>query len=255
MFRLFRWSTLPAVVAIGAFVLVLSGPFSALSDDGILAAVTDPAIRSSVLRTVWTSVLSAGIATALAAPTAWHASQEKQWRVWTDTIVEVVLAMPPMVIGACLLLLFRRGLLVQADESIGVSFETTGVVVAQSVVATALAIRLLRTVFDSYPRDAIEVARVCGARPAVVFWSGVLPAIWRELAGAAALSWARAFGEFGPVLMFAGVTRFETEVLSTSIHLELSDGRLEVAAALSVGMMLVAAVAAIGVNRLTRRTR
>jgi molybdate transport system permease protein len=58
-----------------------------------------------------------------------------------------------------------------------------------------------------------------------------------------ALAWARALGEFGPILVFAGATRMRTEVLSTSVFLELSVGNLE--AALAVSLLMIAVAAAV----------
>jgi molybdate transport system permease protein len=63
------------------------------------------------------------------------------------------------------------------------------------------------------------------------------------------IAWARSLGEFGPILVFAGATRMKTEVLSTTVFLELSVGQLEAAVAVSL-LMVVAAMAVLGVVRL-----
>jgi molybdate transport system permease protein len=69
-----------------------------------------------------------------------------------------------------------------------------------------------------------------------------LPEARRGVLTAATLAWARALGEFGPILVFAGATRLKTEVLSTTVFLELSIGHLEAAVAVSL-LMIAAAVA------------
>jgi molybdate transport system permease protein len=69
----------------------------------------------------------------------------------------------------------------------------------------------------------------------------VLPQARRGLVTAATLAWARALGEFGPILVFAGATRMRTEVLPTSVFLELSVGNVEAAVAVSLLMVLAAA--------------
>jgi molybdate transport system permease protein len=74
------------------------------------------------------------------------------------------------------------------------------------------------------------------------FWLVALPEAWRGLVSAFTLAWARALGEFGPILIFAGATRMRTEVLSTTVFLELSVGRLETAIAVSLLMIVVAIV-------------
>ena len=72
------------------------------------------------------------------------------------------------------------------------------------------------------------------------FWMVRFPEAWRGIVSAGTLAWARALGEFGPILIFAGATRMRTEVLSTTVFLELSVGRLEAAIAVSLLMVVVA---------------
>jgi molybdate transport system permease protein len=67
-----------------------------------------------------------------------------------------------------------------------------------------------------------------------------LPQAWKGVLTAFTISWARALGEFGPILVFAGATRFRTEVLSTSVFLELSVGQLDAAVAVSLMMVAMA---------------
>jgi molybdate transport system permease protein len=197
---------------------------------------------------VWTSLLGTALAMLVALPAAYAVSREAWARRWVGPLVDVPLAAPPLVIGVCLLLLFRgplRGL----DDRLGVSLDWPAVVLAQCVMATCLATRLLASVFDRVPTDVEAVARSLGATPWRAFTGAVLPACRPGVVAAGLLAWSRAFGEFGPVLVFAGVTRGRTEVLSTSIHLELSGGRLGRAAALSLLMLLTAAAVSAAVTR------
>ena len=69
-----------------------------------------------------------------------------------------------------------------------------------------------------------------------------LPQAWRGMMAAGTIAWARALGEFGPILVFAGATRMKTEVLSTSVFLGLSIGNLDAAVAVSLLMVLMAVV-------------
>jgi molybdate transport system permease protein len=77
----------------------------------------------------------------------------------------------------------------------------------------------------------------------------VLPQAWRGMVVALTIAWARSLGEFGPILVFAGATRMRTEVLSTTVFLELSVGQLEAAVAVSL-LMVLAAMLVLGVVRL-----
>ena len=87
-----------------------------------------------------------------------------------------------------------------------------------------------------------QVALTLGCSRSQAFWMVVLPSARRGLLTAATLAWARALGEFGPILVFSGATRMKTEVLPTTVFLELSVGNLEAAVAVSL-LMVVAAVA------------
>ena len=83
-------------------------------------------------------------------------------------------------------------------------------------------------------RSLEDAAANLGGSRLQVFRRVTLPLIGPSLAAGAVLAWARALGEFGPVLIFAGITRHKTEVLPTTIYLELSVGHLDSAVAVSV---------------------
>jgi molybdate transport system permease protein len=98
------------------------------------------------------------------------------------------------------------------------------------------------TTFDEIPRRQEQVALTLGCTRSQAFWRIALPQARRGLITAATLSWARSLGEFGPILIFAGATRMRTEVLPTSVFLELSVGQVEAALAVSMLMIIAAAV-------------
>jgi molybdate transport system permease protein len=122
------------------------------------------------------------------------------------------------------------------------------VILAQFSVAAAFAVRTMRVSFDQInPRDE-QVALTLGCTRSQAFWLVVLPEARRGLLTAATLAWARSMGEFGPILVFSGATRMKTEVLSTTVFLELSVGHLEAAVAVSL-LMIGAAVVVLLVLR------
>jgi molybdate transport system permease protein len=75
-----------------------------------------------------------------------------------------------------------------------------------------------------------------------------LPAAYRGMLAAAGVAWARSFGEFGPILVFAGAIRMKTEALPTTVWLELSVGNLEAAVAVSVLMVALAMLVLTGIR-------
>ncbi|MEL7238986.1 MAG: ABC transporter permease subunit, partial [Planctomycetota bacterium] len=123
-----------------------------------------------------------------------------------------------------------------------VSFEVPAIVIAQFVVATAFAARAMRATFDELSGRREAVAMTLGCTRGQAFVRVTLPEAKRGLLSAFTLAWARCLGEFGPVLVFAGTTRFKTEVLPTSIFLQLNIGDLQGALAVALLMVTLAAV-------------
>ena len=107
----------------------------------------------------------------------------------------------------------------------------------------------MRVTFDQIDTRAEQVALTLGSRRSQAFFQIVLPQAWRGIVAAMTIAWARSLGEFGPILVFAGATRMRTEVLSTTVFLELSVGQLEAAVAVSL-LMVLAAMGVLGIVRL-----
>jgi molybdate transport system permease protein len=121
-----------------------------------------------------------------------------------------------------------------------ITYAVPAVVLAQFVVASAFAVRTMRVTFEQISPRAEDVAMTLGCSRGRAFWLVTLPEAWRGVLAAGTLAWARSLGEFGPILVFAGATRMRTEVLATTVFLELSVGNLEAAVAVSVLMIGVA---------------
>lgn len=124
----------------------------------------------------------------------------------------------------------------------GVTYQIPGVILAQFAVSCAFAARTMRVTFEQINPRTESVAMTLGCTRAGAFWRVSLPQARRGLLTAASIAWARALGEFGPILVFAGATRMRTEVLPTTVFLELSIGNIEAAVAVSI-IMIVAALA------------
>jgi molybdate transport system permease protein len=160
-----------------------------------------------------------------------------------DAVLDIPIVLPPLVIGLSLLILFQTppGQFVQ--RFIPVTYAIPSVIIAQFTVACAFAVRTMRTTFDQINPRREQVALTLGCRRSQAFWLVVLPEARRGVLTAATLAWARSLGEFGPILVFSGATRMKTEVLPTTVFLELSVGNLE--AAVAVALLMVAAAVAV----------
>lgn len=118
-----------------------------------------------------------------------------------------------------------------------VTYGIPAVILAQFAVAGSFSIRTMKVTFDQLSPRTENVALTLGCTRAQAFWLVVVPEARRGIVSAAGVAFARSLGEFGPILVFAGTTRMKTEVLSSTVFLELSVGRLN--NALTVSMVLV----------------
>ncbi len=239
----------------GVYILLIVGLVAAQASftapSHILAALQNPeiryAIRLSLLSCTLTTILSLWVAVALGYLLARF---EFPGKTLIDSIVDIPIVLPPLVVGLALLLLFQAGLLRWFEENVlVVTFAVPSVIVAQFAVACAFAVRTMRVTFEQISPRAEAVALTLGCSRAQAFWKVVFPEARRGLLTAATLAWARSLGEFGPILVFSGTTRMRTEVLPTTVYLEFSIGNIEAAAAVSL-LMLVAAVVVLLILRL-----
>ena len=161
-----------------------------------------------------------------------------------DTIVDLPIVLPPLVIGVSLLVFFQTppGRWI---EGLGVTFVYTvsGIVLCQFLVSASYGIRAAKAAFDAADPRLERVALTLGCTPLRAFWLVALPMARHGIVAGAIMAWARAVGVFGPLMVFAGAVRMHTEVMPTTIYLELSVGRIEVALAVAMVMLAGSAIA------------
>jgi molybdate transport system permease protein len=171
-----------------------------------------------------------------------------------DSILDIPIVLPPLVVGLSLLILFSSppGVWVESvfERVTGsrITYAIPAVILAQFTVAAAFAVRTMRATFDEISSRHESVALTLGCSRSQAFWLVALPEARSGIVVAATLAWARALGEFGPILMFAGATRMKTEVMSTTVFLEMSVGNVEGAVAVSL-LMILSAVLVLGLVR------
>jgi molybdate transport system permease protein len=218
-----------------------------LVDNPIVAALAKPEIQYSVKLSMLSCTATAILSLWIAIPIGYLLSRHRFFgRNLIDAVLDIPIVLPPLVVGLSLLILFQY--LPRAFRE-AVVYEIPAVVLAQLMVACAFAVRTMRATFDQIDPRREQVALTLGCSRAQAFGRIVLPEAKRGILTAGTLAWARALGEFGPLLVFAGATRNKTEVLSTTVFLELSIGDLEAAVAVSL-IMVVAAVIVLIVARL-----
>lgn len=217
-------------------------------DNAVLQALSDPHIQHSIVLSLASCTLAAILSLVVAIPLGFVMSRRKfVGQRLLDALLDVPIVLPPLVIGLSLLILFQFPPFAWISRS--VVYQVPAVVVAQFAVAAAFAVRAMKSTFDHIDPRCEQVAVTLGCTRLQAFGYVVLPEAGRGLVTAFTLAWARSLGEFGPLLIFAGATRMKTEVLSTSVFLELNIGNLGGAVAVSL-IMVVAALVVLLVTRL-----
>ncbi len=247
-----------AILAADGFYLVREGGegheivdsaawYAPLCNNALGAALADPHIRYSIRLTLVSCTLTAILSLWVAVPVGYLLSRHEFFgKNLLDAILDIPIVLPPLVVGLSLLILFQY---VPAWLREAVVYQVPAVILAQWMVSCAFAVRTMRATFDQIDKRREQVALTLGCSRAQAFGRVVLPETKRGMLTAGTLAWARALGEFGPLLVFAGATRGKTEVLSTTVFLELSIGDLEAAVTVSL-IMVAAAVAVLVVARL-----
>lgn len=239
-------------------LLLLAADLKYTSPDHFRTALAKEEIQFAVRLTLFSCTTSALLSMLVAVPLGYLLSRFKFRGRWIiDTALDVPIVLPPLVIGLSLLILFHQvpvaGTTLEEffDRYLHtrITFAVPAVVLAQFSVACAFAVQTMRVTFDQIDTRAEQVALTLGCRRSQAFFLVVFPQAWRGMVAALTVAWARSLGEFGPILVFAGSTRMKTEVLSTTVFLELSVGELESAVAVSL-LMVAAAMAVLGVVRL-----
>lgn len=215
----------------------------------LLLALRSPEIRFSIRLSLVSCTLTTLLALTVAIPVGYLISRFRfPGRRLADAILDVPIVLPPLVIGLSLLILFQTPPGKFIERFIPFTYAVPGVILAQFAVACAFAVRTMLATFDQLDPRCEQVALTLGCSRGQAFWRVALPQARRGVLTAATLAWARALGEFGPILVFAGATRMRTEVLPTTVFLELSVGNIEAAVAVSL-LMIAAALVVLGVAR------
>jgi len=232
-----------AVAVVGAllFALPLAGlvwraPWSSAWDDLNTDAARD-ALRLSLI----TSLSATGIAIVLGVPLAWvQARVDYPGKRFVRALTTLPMVLPPVVGGVALLLaLGRRGIVGSQLDKVGVNlpFTTAGAVVAEAFVAMPFLVLTLEAAFRSTDRRLEDAARTLGARRFKVFRTVTLPLVMPSLIAGTVLCWARALGEFGATITFAGNLQGTTQTLPLFVYIKLEGSNPDAAIVLSLVLL------------------
>ncbi|NJK79521.1 MAG: molybdate ABC transporter permease subunit [Chloroflexaceae bacterium] len=206
----------------------------------VLTNVLQTQVMQAIVLSLGTSLLATLLAIVLGTPLAYLlARYQFRGRMMIETLIDLPMVLPPAVAGIALLMAFgRRGIVGEHLSSVGIeiAFTQVAVVLAQLFVAAPFYVKSAAAAFTRIEREAEEAAMIDGASGGVVFWYIILPLSWPVLFGGAVMTWARALGEFGATIIFAGNFPGRTQTMPLAIYIGF---QLELSTALTLSIILL----------------
>ncbi|MEU5438955.1 ABC transporter permease [Streptomyces sp. NPDC020719] len=237
----------PALLAVAFLLMPLVGILARTSWSDLGTHLSSPGVTEALRLSLVVSFWALGLSLLLGVPLAWLLARvDFPGKALVRSLVLLPMVLPPTVGGVALLLGFgRRGLLGPwLEDTFGVTlpFHTSGAVVAATFVAMPFLVISLEGALGGLRPRYEETAASLGASPFRVFRTVTLPMVAPGLAAGAALTWARALGEFGATITFAGNLPGTTQTLPLQVYLLLQDSP---EAATSVSLLLLAIAMAV----------
>lgn len=249
--------TVAATLLVAFIFIPLAALVLHIQPHTFVAALQSASARAALRLSATTTLIALGVTLLLGTPLAYLLARGNfPGRRIVDALVDVPIVVPPAVAGLALLLAFgRTGTFAPLFRSLGItlSFTTTAVVLAQIFVAAPFYIRAARSGFLSVDRTLEAASATLGMGPLNTFARVTVPLAAPALLGGAVLCWARALGEFGATIMFAGNLIGVSQTLPLAVYLNLEGGDVAIATALSIVLIAFSLVAIFAVRSLERR--
>ena len=216
----------------------------AILDGSLLSIAGTSPVLAALALSLATTAVSLVLTVAIGLPLALVLARRTFRGKWfVEALVDLPIVLPPAVAGLALLLVFgRRGLLAAPLEAAGldIAFTTVAVILAQTFVSAPFFVRAARAGIAGVDRDLEDAARVDGASERQVFRTMTVPLAGATLAAGLVMSWARALGEFGATIMFAGNVEGRTQTLPLVVYSEFQAGELDASIAAAAILVLAA---------------
>ncbi len=221
-----NWRKHTLVLVSLPLLLFLSLPLLAmvlrLSPAALLANLGDPVVGQAIGLSLATSLVATALAVVLGTPLAYLLARRRfRGRVIVDTLIDLPMILPPSVAGIALLMAFgRRGIFGSYIEDAGltIAFTQVAVVLAQLFVAAPFYVKAATAGLVAVAQELEQAAALDGASPWGVFRFITVPLAWPALFGGAVMTWARALGEFGATIIFAGNFPGRTQTMPLAIY-------------------------------------
>lgn len=213
----------------------------------VFAHMRDSELIFALKLSLLTSLVSTFLCLLVAIPVAYTLSRyQMPGKGIISSIIRIPLTLPPIVSGVCLLLFFGTTVFGEALSRLGINiiFTAPGIIMAQFFVNVPSLVTVLKAAIENIDVRLDYVARTLGCSALEAFLRVDLPLMRKNIVAGLILTWGKALGEFGAVLMVAGATRFRTETLPTSIYLNMATGDMNAVMA-STSILILIGIAAL----------
>jgi molybdate transport system permease protein len=211
----------------------------------LVSSLASEEIQFAIRMSLVTSIISTILCIIVSVPAAYGlARYQFPGSSVLNTLLDIPLALPPLVAGVALLIFFGTTSFGKGLASLGIAFVFTpkGIVLAQFFVNVPFMFRILRSTFQGINPRYEYVAKTLGATDVRAFWRVTLPMARNGLMAGSIITWCKGIGEFGAALMVAGATRMKTETLPISLYLNMSCGDLSLAIAAATILIIISLV-------------
>lgn len=222
--------------------LIIITPILYIKEFNILKVFANKEIMFSLKMSLGTSIISILSTVIISIPLAYILSMYNfKGKKQIEVLFSLPMVLPPLFMGVSLLILCGP-ILGNKLRNLGIDFVYTpsGIILAQFIVALPMLVQIIKNSFDEIDKRVIEAANVDGAREYQILFAIIIPICLAKILSGISLSWARAIGEFGITMMLAGVTRFKTETLTSSIYLNISSGEIDKAVTVAFILLTIA---------------
>jgi sulfate transport system permease protein len=245
-----RWSVrtvaltyLTVMLILPLAVIIRYGLQDGLS--GIWEAITQPVARHALGLTLWTAAIMAAINAVMGTLTAYVLVRyDFPGKALLNGLIDLPFAIPTLVTGVTLVVLYGPqsavGAWLNRELGLRIIFAPPGIILALLFVAFPFVVRTVQPVLESLDRDQEEAAATLGAGAWTIFRRVVLPALAMPLISGTLLSFARAIGEFGAIVIVAGNLPMRSQTAAVYVFGEIEAGNQRAASAVSVVMLAIA---------------
>lgn len=239
-----------SLIAVIILLAVFLGLVLFSSPEALIASFLSEEIWYAIRLSIVTAVISTLICLITAIPIAYSMTRLNFFgKQWVNVLLNLPLSLPPLVAGVALLIFLSS-----ATSPIGQFFASLGIyivytpaaiVIAQVFVNTPYMVRIARSTFSMISPRYEHVARTLGCSEFGAFKKITLPMAKNGLIGGVIITWSKAMGEFGAVLMLAGAIAMKTETLPIALFLNMSTGDLDMAIAAAIILLIISGAALI----------